>query len=293
MRKLFIILSILISVIAVALITIYFVFFDRVEGQYFQSDGARIHYTVQGQGEPVILLHGFAVNADLNWRVPGIIAALSEDFKVIAMDLRSHGLSGKPHNQEQYGLQMTADVVNLLDHLDIEKAHLAGYSLGGFIALKTASRYPGRWHKVIAMGAGWENPRTSTAMKALAQAGKDLEKYHAINPIIGYFEDRKEPGWVHKVWVRLMTGWFNDWRALVAMIDAAPQLTMTKQQLHQISAPVYCIIGQNDPLLPGAKALKDELPRTTMFVVPHATHMSAPGNELTHQKLVEFLRRDR
>lgn len=123
------------------------------------------------------------------------------------------------------------------------------------------------------------------ATKALEQAGKGLEEHHAINPIIGYFEGRKEPG----LWVRFMTGWLNDWRALVAMVDAAPELTLTEEQLHRISAPVYCIVGENDPFIPSARALKKELPHTTLFIVPSATHMTAPRKQAAHDKLRAFL----
>lgn len=286
-----IILGVIIStgVIAIVFTTLYFTFLDRIEGQYFTSDDTQIHYTVEGEGEPVILVHGFAINADLNWRLPGIIDQLKKDYRVIAMDLRSHGLSGKPHDSSAYGTQMTEDVINLMDHLNIDRAHLVGYSLGGFITLKTASLYPDRWHTVIPMGAGWEDPKTSPGMDAIQQAGADLEKHGAISPIIGYFENRKNPGYFHKLGVRFLTGWYNDSQALVAMIKAAPELTLTKEELHQIKAPLYCIIGADDPLLPGAKALKEELPRTELSIVPNATHMSTPRKSATKEKLVDCL----
>ena len=65
-----------------AVLTAYVV--HQVEGAYFDSDGVRLHYTEDGSGEPVVLVHGFAVNADVNWRKPGIIRALAKDYRVIA-----------------------------------------------------------------------------------------------------------------------------------------------------------------------------------------------------------------
>jgi len=159
LRKIVLVLSVALGVLAIVVATPYFAFLDRVEGQFFTSDGTAIHYTVEGEGELVVLLHGFAVNAHLNWRLPGVIDKLKSDFQVIAMDLRSHGLSSKPHDSSAYAKQMARDVVNLLDHLEIDQAHLVGYSLGGFIALKT----PDRWHSVIPMGAGWEDPKPARA----------------------------------------------------------------------------------------------------------------------------------
>jgi pimeloyl-ACP methyl ester carboxylesterase len=115
---------------------------DRVEGHYFESGGVRLHFTDEGSGPPVVLLHGFAVNADLNWRLPGVTQALTPEFRVISLDLRGHGLSGKPHEPEQYGRLMADDVIALLDHLGIEKAHVVGYSLGGiWVGFRVGTRY--------------------------------------------------------------------------------------------------------------------------------------------------------
>jgi pimeloyl-ACP methyl ester carboxylesterase len=65
------------------------------EDQYFDSNGVKIRYVVEGAGEPVLLIHGFTVDLDLNWR--GVIPALTKDYRVIAYDNRGHGKSDKPH----------------------------------------------------------------------------------------------------------------------------------------------------------------------------------------------------
>src|SRR5579883_1762190 len=102
---------------------------DTGASQSFDSNGVKIHYTVEGKGEPVLLIHGFAANADFNWRQPGVIKALAENYKVIALDNRGHGQSGKPHDIAKYGEEMAEDAVRLLDHLGIKKAHIVGYSM--------------------------------------------------------------------------------------------------------------------------------------------------------------------
>ena len=129
-------------IFAIVLIWGYFVVLDRVEGQYVQSNGTKIHYTIEGKGEPVVLLHGFAVNAHLNRRLPGIIDELSKEFQVITIGLRHHGFGGNPCDKGKYGIQMADDVLNILSHLNIEKADLVRYSLGGFTTLKAAKRFP-------------------------------------------------------------------------------------------------------------------------------------------------------
>src|SRR6266446_970237 len=108
------------------------------EDKFFDSNGVKIRYTVEGKGEPVLLIHGFTANIEIQWTIPGITRALAKKYQVIAFDNRGHGKSGKPHDAEKYGMEMVEDAVRLLDHLKIKKAHVVGYSMGGMIALKLA-----------------------------------------------------------------------------------------------------------------------------------------------------------
>jgi pimeloyl-ACP methyl ester carboxylesterase len=83
--------------------------------------------TGRENGEPVVLIHGFASNIEAQWTP--VIGALKKDYKVIAMDIRACGGSGKPHDSKKYGIEMMNDVARLLDHLKIDKAHIVGYSV--------------------------------------------------------------------------------------------------------------------------------------------------------------------
>src|SRR5258708_40043771 len=98
-------------------LTLAFVSFLHAEDFFFDSDGVKIHYIVEGKGEPVILIHGFAASIAANWGAPGIVKALAENYQVIALDNRGHGQSEKPHDSAAYGLKMTGDVLRLMDHL--------------------------------------------------------------------------------------------------------------------------------------------------------------------------------
>ena len=66
----------------------------------FEVDGVRIHYIVEGQGEPVILIHGLRSSARGNWQMPGILGILSKDYRVIALDMPGHGESDRPENDD-------------------------------------------------------------------------------------------------------------------------------------------------------------------------------------------------
>ena len=154
---------------------------SRAGEPYFNSNGVKIHYTDEGQGEPVLLIHGFAADIVTNWGVPGIRKALAKEYRVIAIDNRGHGKSDKPHDAAKYGMEMVEDAVRLLDHLKIKKAHVIGYSMGGIITLKLAATHPERLRSATLGGAGWMREPDLSADKianALDKGGGDLEALH-------------------------------------------------------------------------------------------------------------------
>src|SRR5262249_54430178 len=121
----------------------------------FNANGTKIAYFVQGKGEPVVLIHGWLSSARVNWALPGISGHLAKDYRVIALDVRGHGLSDKPAKEEAYGPELVKDVVRLLDHLKIKKAHIVGYSMGGIIAGNFIARHPDRVLSGTLGGMGW------------------------------------------------------------------------------------------------------------------------------------------
>src|SRR5262245_4176853 len=130
----------------------------QTEGKFFDSNGVKIHYVVEGKGEPVLLIHGFTANAQVQWGLPGVLSALAKDYQVIALDNRGHGKSGKPHDPKQYGMEMVDDAVRLLDHLKIKKAHVIGYSMGAMLTCKFLTTYPDRVISATLGGAAGIRP---------------------------------------------------------------------------------------------------------------------------------------
>ena len=121
----------------------------------FDSDGVPIHYEVFGEGKPILIVHGFAASLEGNWVRPGWVETLSPIRKVVALDCRGHGLSGKPHDPQSYaGHAMEDDVVRLMEHLHIEQADLFGYSMGAAISLRLLLRHPERFTYVVLGGIG-------------------------------------------------------------------------------------------------------------------------------------------
>jgi pimeloyl-ACP methyl ester carboxylesterase len=114
--------------------------------EFFDSNGVSIHYIDCGNGPAVILVHGWAMDLTRNWVDSLVADKLAEDFRVIAIDCRSMGKSESPAapEPEAYGMEMVDDVVRLMDHLQLRRAHVVGFSMGAFITWRFQMSYPER-----------------------------------------------------------------------------------------------------------------------------------------------------
>jgi pimeloyl-ACP methyl ester carboxylesterase len=113
----------------------------------FDSNGVKLRYVTEGKGEPIVLLHGWIADSSMWGRLDANPA--TKEYQLIAVDLRGHGKSDKPHDPEKYGPEMAEDVVRLLDHLRLPKAHLVGYSMGAIVAGKVAATHPERVLSIV------------------------------------------------------------------------------------------------------------------------------------------------
>jgi pimeloyl-ACP methyl ester carboxylesterase len=152
---------------------------DHLTGQTLDAGGVKLWYCVQGKGQPVVLIHGWLSSAGINWVLPGTTGLLGRDYRVIALDVRGHGLSEKPAKEEDYGPELVEDVVRLLDHLQIKKAHIVGYSMGGIIAAKFIAKHPDRVLSGTLGGMGWLKDG-GVAQMFFAQIGKNDREAKAL-----------------------------------------------------------------------------------------------------------------
>ncbi len=260
----------------------------RSAGGSFDSDGVRISYSVEGAGEPVVLVHGFSVNGALQWTVPGITKALARDHMVIVMDCRGHGLSGKPHDPGKYGVEMVEDIVRLLDHLKIPKAHVVGYSMGGFIALKLAALHPDRVLTVTTGGAGWSAKTNTGFLDDLIVA---LEQGKGISPLLIALTPKGQPKPTEEQLrgANQMVTLFNDSKALAALLRGRKGGELTEAELKGIRVPVLAIVGEVDPLRDGVDAMQGRVPDLKTVVVPGADHMNAFAQPGFIRALRDFL----
>ncbi|HEY2840657.1 MAG TPA: alpha/beta hydrolase [Pirellulales bacterium] len=239
------------------------------------SDGVKIHYLESGAGVPVVLIHGYTGTAEGNWFSNGVAAALSKKHRVIAIDCRGHGDSEKPHDPEKYGPQMAKDVVELMDHLKIEKAHVHGYSMGGFIVTQLLATQPSRF--ITASYGGSGVPEVDPEQKAKVPAdkpGPDPQEAEASGKLRAHPKrDEEALDAVRKY------PWKDGQR---------PDVDLTK-----IKIPVLAINGEFDG--PNAKThrMRRELANFKSVVLPGKSHLTAimAGYipQLYIDSLVEFI----
>jgi pimeloyl-ACP methyl ester carboxylesterase len=262
------------------------------EGRYFDSGGVRIHYTDEGAGTPVLLVHGLAYAASLEWRRSGLIDALvAQHYRVIALDNRGHGRSAKPHEPEQYGAAMAEDLAALLDHLKLPRAHVVGYSMGGFITLKFVVTHPERVITAAVCGAGWDEP-TPENLAFSEDVAEAFERGEA-GPLPQRLGIQERPAsFTESIGIRAFLTWFNDPLALAAVARASRGLGVTDVQLRANIVPVLTVIGENDGLLPEAQALHERMANHELVILPGKNHMNTDSSKAFRANIEKFLQQN-
>jgi pimeloyl-ACP methyl ester carboxylesterase len=190
-----------------------------------------------------------------------------------------------------YGLEMSKDAIRLLDHLKIDKAHIAGYSMGGFITLQIAARWPERMRTAILGGAGLPPPDREKMHEALADS---LEQGKGITPLIQALtpKDRPKPSEDQIKLINMFIMSKNDPKALAAVMRGGfldKDLPLNDEQIKKIKVPMLALIGGDDPLKEGVDALQTKLPEMKVIVIDKADHIQAFGRDEFVNGLKEFL----
>jgi len=254
---------------------------------FLDSDGVRIRYLVRGAGPPVVLVHGFIVNTELNWVGPGIVDSLASRYTVVALDLRGHGASDKPHDPSAYGTAFVDDVVRLLDHLEIQRAHVVGYSMGSAITLKLLSTHPERVISAVLGGFGWRAPELGPpegVVQLRAQVERAARGDITLADILAASESIDFPPPVRAALNS------NDMIALRAVqAGDGPLHTVTEAALRRNAIPVQTIVGELDWARPDAEHMVGVLSHSQIEIIPGATHVSAMTHPLFLEATVRFL----
>lgn len=240
---------------------------------FFDSAGTKIHYVEQGEGEPVILIHGFGANLNVNWA--GMMPGLSQEFRVIAIDNRGHGKSDKPHEDGAYGMEMVHDVVRLMDHLGIEKAHVVGYSMGAFITGKFLATYPDRVISATLGGAGWIEIDDNWK-SLLGDITGSLDSGGGVMPLLKFLHSRHDSPISDQQLQAINAGLklMNDTQALSLVARQMPELAVPKSDLQNNRRPVLGIVGELDPFRESVESLRSLLPDAKIIVLAGGDHLS-------------------
>jgi len=248
-------------------------------GGSFSSDGVEIAYEVHGQGDPVLLIHGFASNGFVNWRSTSWVDLLKKAGRmVITIDNRGHGLSDKPTVPEAYDpFTMAEDSRALLDHLTLAQADVIGYSMGARIAAVLAIHRPERVRSLVLGGLAANMIHGLSGGEEIAEAllAPDLS---AVQGSAG----RAFRMFAEQTRANL--------EALAACIRASRQ-TIPVEDLAKISCPVLVVAGSNDDLAGALAPLVEAIPGAEGLSLKGRDHMKAVGDREFKLAVLDFLDR--
>lgn len=243
----------------------------------FANGEVEIAYLDEGDGDPIVLVHGFASTKEVNWVHPGWVSTLTRDRRrVIALDNRGHGASGKLYDPSAYhSATMADDVRVLLDHLKIERADVMGYSMGARITAFLAVKHPERVRSAVLGGLGVRLVEGVGLPESIADA---LEA-----PSL---DDVRDPtGRVFRIFADQTK---SDLRALAACIRGSRQ-TLDRIEVASIRAPVLVAVGTNDQVAGSAQELAALIPGARALDIPDRDHMLAVGDKVFKQGVIDFL----
>ena len=243
--------------------------------KFFDSDGVQIHYTDTGEGDPLVLIHGFA----MNWKrmeSAGAVGGLAErGYRVLAIDARGHGESDRPQDPAAYGEEIPLDVVRLIDHLGFEQAYVVGYSMGAIVANKVRARAPAKLRAVVMGGAGWQK-EGGTALPGITslKLAEKLEETGDFKWMLEEFtKDRQPPATEEEIEERnrrMMDG--NDPLALAAVLRGWDGFAVSEENLRANEVPALVVVGANDPLKVKVDDLEKVMSNLEVVVIPDADH---------------------
>ena len=241
------------------------------------SDGVDIHFLDEGEGQPVLLIHGFASNAVVNWVDTGWVRHLNRSgFRAIAMDNRGHGLSTKLYTPQDYGTpRMAEDARRVLDHLGIGRADVMGYSMGARITAFLAIQHPQYVRSAIFGGLGVNMVRPMAGTGPIATALEAPSIDDVTNPTARTFR-------------AFADSTKSDLKALAACIRGARD-PLSADDLKHLQCPVLVAVGSLDVIGGSASDLAALIPGAQSVVMEGRDHMKAVGDRTYKDAVTDFL----
>jgi pimeloyl-ACP methyl ester carboxylesterase len=243
----------------------------------FAHEDVEIAFLDEGEGEPIVLIHGFASNKEVNWVAPGWVTTLRRaGRRVIALDNRGHGQSTKLYEPAAYhSAIMAQDVRALLDHLALPHADVMGYSMGARIAAFLALADPQRVRAAVLGGLGIHLVDGVGLPETIALALEAPTRAEVTDPTGFMFRSFAEQT-------------KSDLRALAACMRGSRQ-TLSAAEAGRITAPLLVAVGSKDRIAGSPQALAALIPGARALEIPGRDHMLAVGDRAFKQGVLEFL----
>lgn len=247
---------------------------------YAANEGVHLYYSVEGDGPPLVLQHGFTQCIE-DWYEAGYVDALKSDYRLILVDARGHGQSDKPHDAGAYGVdRWVTDVTAVLDALGIARALFWGYSMGGWIGFGMAKYAPQRIGRLV-IGGSHPYARSQEPARQFFAAHLDDSGDAFVAALENRFGSRSLPTRE----ARLRDA---DRRAYLALSQDRPELSDLLPEIHM---PCCLYAGEADPLHAQAKAASQLIPAAAFFSLPGLTHPGAfQRSDLVLPQVLKFLR---
>jgi pimeloyl-ACP methyl ester carboxylesterase len=245
--------------------------------QRFHNGDVELAFLDEGEGEPIVLVHGFASNAAVNWAHPGWVTTLTRaGRRVIAFDHRGHGQSTKLYDPAAYhSATMASDVRALLDHLSIARADVMGYSMGARITAFLALDHPERVRSATFGGLGINLVEGQALPPSVAEAMEAPSLDDVQDPFGRTFRAFAEQT-------------KSDLKALAACIRGSRQI-LSRQEVGTIRVPVLIAVGTKDFVAGSPQELATLIPGAQALDIPGRDHMLAVGDKAFKQGLLDFL----
>jgi len=243
-----------------------------------RRSGLRIHYRVEGRGDPVVLVHGYTASGWSNWVASGWVERLADRHTLVIPDLRGHGRSEKPREASVYSTAaFAADVLAVMDEEGIAAAPVVGYSMGGMVALELLGRHGERFPRGVVGGMGSYFPPGRARFALGRSHPRSLAPRRRPLDALAYFA---------RYWSEMDLVALNRvFRGVFA--DGVP---VEAELLPAIRQPVLVAAGTRDIFFEPAVALARSLPNARFLPVPHDAHTSAVRNPRFIDAAAAFLR---
>jgi non-heme chloroperoxidase len=244
-------------------------------------DGVRIAYETDGEGPPIVLVHGFGASRVQNWRAPGWYETLTgAGYRVIALDCRGHGESDKPHDSAFYGEStMANDSALVMEAAGYASAFVMGYSMGGSLTIRLMNDQMRRVRAAVIGGVGANYFTRSNEWRVAIADGLIAEDASNLSPTQRMFREfASQPG--------------KDVQALAACMRA-PRAPLNREELAAIKIPALVVCGETDNVSGPPGPLASALGDARAVTVPKRDHMLTVGDKLYKQAVLEFLSKPR